>query len=92
MSKDTKRITELEEKLFYLIKSTMTLEQKIKCLSDAHFQAWNAGYCDAMANKLMSGIEDFQTEMWEQNCRYKYQIDELLNLLQEVKKDGDGEC
>ena len=57
--------------------------QQIAALSDAYFQAWNAGYCDAMANKLMSGIEDAETELWEKNCRNKYEIGELLDLLKE---------
>lgn len=81
-SKDARRQS-LETALAYLVKDGMTAEQKIAVLSDAYFQAWNAGYCDAMANKLMSGIEDAETELWEKNCRNKYEIGELLDLLKE---------
>ena len=81
-TKDARRQS-LETALAYLVKDDMTAEQKIAALSDAYFQAWNAGYCDAMANKLMSGIEDAETELWEKNCRNKYEIGELLDLLKE---------
>ncbi len=77
-----KRISELEKELSYLICNTMTTEEKIRRLSDAHWQAHNSGYGDAMANKLMSGTEDEQTRLWEKNCQYKYKIDELLELIQ----------
>lgn len=87
-----KRIGELERELSYLVNDTMTIEQKIKCLSDAHFEAYNSGYSDAMANKLMSGIEDEQTHMWEKNCEHKYEIGELMELLGELRKDGGSEC
>lgn len=48
-----KRIIELEKELSYLVYDSMTLEEKLKSLSDAHWQAYNSGYGDAMANKLM---------------------------------------
>ena len=81
-----KRIIELETELSYLVNDTMTNDQKIGRLSDAYFQAWNSGYGDAMANKLMSGIEDDQTRLWEKNCENKYKIDELLDLLKETEE------
>lgn len=87
-----KRIKELEKELSYLVNGTMTLEQKIKRLSGAHWEAWDSGYGDAMANKLMGGQEDEQTRMWEKNCNYKYEIGALIDLLNELKEEGDGEC
>ena len=78
-----KRICELEKELSYLVNDTMTLEQKLKSLSDAHWEAWDSGYGDAMANKLMGGQEDGQTRMWEKNCENKYKIDALIDLLSE---------
>lgn len=85
-----KRIEELEKKLSYLVNDTMLIEQKIRCLSDAYWQASNSGYADAMANKLMGGEEDNQTRMWEKNCQNKYEINALINLLNELQEEGDG--
>lgn len=81
-----KRIKELENKLSYLVNGTMTTEQKIKSLSGAYWEANNSGYGDAMANKLMGGLEDEQTRLWEKNCGHKYEIGELLGLLKETEE------
>ena len=86
------RIKELEEMLSYLVNDSMTLEEKLKSLSDAYWEASHSGYGDAMANKLMCGEEDEQTRLWEKNCKNKYKIDALFDLLNEVKKEGDGKC
>ena len=86
------RIKELEETLSYLVNDSMTLEEKLKSLSDAYWEASHSGYGDAMANKLMCGEEDEQTLRWEKNCKNKYKIDALFDLLNEVKKEGDGKC
>lgn len=86
------RIKELEEMLSYLVNDSMTLEEKLKSLSDAYWEASHSGYGDAMANKLMAGQEDEQTRLWEKNCKNKYKIDALFDLLNEVKKEGDGKC
>ena len=86
------RIEELEKELSYLVNDSMTLEEKLKSLSDAYWEASNSGYGDAMANKLMAGEEDWQTLRWEKNCRNKYKIDALFDLLDELKKEGDSGC
>ena len=86
------RIKELEEMLSYLVKDKMTLDEKLKSLADAHWTAWHAGYGDAMANKLMAGQEDWETQKWEKNCHNKYKIDELYDLLDELKKEGGSGC
>lgn len=86
------RIKELEEMLSYLVKDTMTLDEKLKSLSDAYWEASHSGYGDAMANKLMGGQEDEQTRLWEKNCKNKYKIDELYDLLDELKKEGGSGC
>ena len=86
------RIKELEKELSYLVNDSMTLEEKLKSLSDAHWQAYNSGYGDAMANKLMGGQEDEQTLRWEKNCKNKYKIDALIDLLGELKEEGDSGC
>ena len=86
------RIKELEEMLSYLVKDKMTLEEKLKSLSDAYWEASHSGYGDSMANKLMGGQEDEQTRLWEKNCHNKYKIDELYDLLGELKKEGGSGC
>ena len=86
------RIKELEEMLSYLVKDKMTLEEKLKSLSDAYWEASHSGYGNAMANKLMGGEEDEQTLRWEKNCKNKYKIDELYDLLGELKEEGDSGC
>ena len=87
-----KRIIELEKELSYLVNDSMTLEEKLKSLSDAYWEASHSGYGDAMANKLMAGEEDWQTLSWKKNCKNRYKIDALFDLLNEVKKEGDGKC
>ena len=86
------RIKELEEMLSYLVNDSMTLEEKLKSLSDAYWEASHSGYGDAMATKLMGGQEDEQTRLWEKNCKNKYKIDELYDLLDELKKEGGSGC
>lgn len=80
------RIEELEKELSYLVNDSMTLEEKLKSLSDAYWEASHSGYGDAMANKLMGGEEDDQTRLWEKNCENKYKIKALINLLSELKR------
>ena len=86
------RIEELEKELSYLVNDSMTLEEKLKSLSDAYWEGSHSGYGDAMANKLMAGEEDWQTLSWEKNCKNRYKIDALFNLLSELKKEGDSGC
>ena len=86
------RIEELEKELSYLVNDSMTLEEKLKSLSDAYWEASHSGYGDAMANKLMGGQEDEQTRLWEKNCKNKYKIDALFDLLVELKEEGDSGC
>ena len=87
-----KQICELEKELSYLVNDSMTLEKKLKSLSDAYWEASHSGYGDAMGNKLMGGEEDEQTRLWEKNCKNKYKIDELYDFLDELKKEGDSGC
>lgn len=86
----SERIIELEKELSYLVNDSMTLEEKLKSLSDAYWEASHSGYVDAMANKLMGGEEDEQTLRWEKNCENKYKIDALFDLLGELKEEGDS--
>ncbi len=83
------KIKKLEAELSYLVNASMDIDLKIKRLSDARFQAWNSGYCEAMAGRLMGGFEDEQTRLWEKNCENKYKIDKLYDLLTEEKENSD---
>ena len=38
------RIEELEKELYYLVNDSMTLEEKLKSLSDAYWEASHSGY------------------------------------------------
>ena len=87
-----KRIIELEKELSYLVNDSMTLEEKLKSLSDAYWEASHSGYGDAMANKLMAGEEDWQTLSWQKNCKNRYKLDALFDLLSELKEEGDSGC
>ena len=88
----SERIIELEKELSYLVNDSMTLEEKLKSLSDAYWEASHSGYGDAMANKLMAGEEDWQTLSWQKNCKNRYKIDALFDLLSELKEEGDSGC
>jgi len=79
----TQEIKDLEKSLGYLINSEMTIDQKIKALSDSYWSSHNAGYCDYMAGKLMGGVSDTQTERWELDCKYIYEVSRLLDLLKQ---------
>ena len=92
ISDKLERIEELEKELSYLVNDSMTLEEKLKSLSGAYWEASHSGYGDAMANKLMGGEQDDQTRLWEKNCENKYKIKALINLLSELKKEGDSGC
>ena len=48
-----KRIIELEKELSYLVNDSMTLEEKLKSLSDAYLVASHSGYSDYEARKLI---------------------------------------
>ncbi len=87
-----KQICELEKELSYLVNDSMTLEGKLKSLSGAYWEASHSGYGDAMANKLMGGQEDEETRLWRKNCKNKYKIDALFDLLGELKEEGDSGC
>ena len=87
-----KQICKLEKELSYLVNNSMTLEKKLKSLSGAYWEASHSGYGDAMANKLMGGEEDEQTLRWEKNCKNKYKINALFDLLGELKEEGDSGC
>jgi len=80
--KEREKIRELESGLTFLIRPGMTREEKIGALRNSWWRSHNTGYCDAMAGRLMGGAEDWQTGQWEQDCREKYRVALLLDLLE----------
>ena len=82
-----KKIEALEKTLAYAIKPNMTVDEKIAELKSSYFHAHNSGYNEAMANRLMGGREDGQTERWEKDCKYDWEVEKLLNLLTEYKDE-----
>ena len=77
-----------EAALSYLFCDGMTVEEKRKALADALWEATNANYGDAMANKLASGIEDAQTAHWEQSCKNRSAISRLYKFYKEAYGNG----
>ncbi|MBE6694347.1 MAG: hypothetical protein E7589_06255 [Ruminococcaceae bacterium] len=76
-------IRELEVMLKHIIRPEMTTEEKLKALADSYWRAHNAGYNDYMAGQLMGGISNWETDRWELDCKYKYEVDRLYELLKE---------
>ena len=81
-------INQLESILSYLIKPNMTLDEKIKSLSNSYWRSHNSGYGEHMAGKMMGGINDSQTEQYELDCKYKYEVSRLIDLLKETKEEA----
>ena len=79
-------IRELEKTLRFLIRPTMTREEKIKALSDSFWRSHNAGYCDHIAGMQMGGIENAETEQHDLDCKHKRDVSRLLDLLQESEE------
>lgn len=77
------RIEKLEAELSFLIKPGMTLEEKRKALSDSFWRSHNAGFCDYMAGREMGGEDSDTTQQWDLDCKHKWTVEQLLDLLQE---------
>ena len=77
-----REMQELEQALRYLIRPDMTVEQKKKALSDSYFRSHNAGFCDHMAGLEMGGVSNSETETWDKDCKYKWEVSRLLDLLE----------
>ena len=80
------RIEQLEKDLSFLIKPGMTTEEKLKALRDSFWRSHNAGFCDYMAGREMGGEVSRDTELWDLDCKYKYKVDALIDLLKEVEE------
>lgn len=81
------RIKELESLLKHVINPKMTLDDKIKALQNSFWCVHNSGYCNYIAGQLMAGIENDQTIKHDLDTKYKYEIEELIDLLIEYQKE-----
>ena len=71
---------ELEAKCAVLFEGETDPKRRFAILKDAFWQARHAGYCDAMAGRLMGGRSDSQTDYWEEACRLKYEVEALCKI------------
>lgn len=76
-------IEKLEKMLRYLIRPDMTLEEKIKALKNSFWRSHNSGYCDYMAGREMGGEVSADTELWDNDCKYKWEVEKLIDLLEQ---------
>ena len=74
---------QLEEKCSVLYGNEPDIKKRLKILTNAYWQATNAGYADAMAGRLMGGRSDAQTDYWERACSLKYEIAALCDIYKE---------
>jgi len=81
------KIHELEVRLSFLIKSGMSREEKLKALRNSYWRSHNSGYCDHMAGRLMGGEDSWETEQWEKDCRYKWDVSDLIELLEAQQEE-----
>ena len=73
----------VKDVLKHFYKDGMSDKDVFNCLTHAHFIAFNAGYCDSMAWKLMSGEQSYIIDEWEYACDNKYTISHLCELLKD---------
>lgn len=78
-----KEIQMLEQELSFLIKPHMAIDEKLKALGSSYWRSHNSGYCDYIAGMLMGGIENDETKLHDLDCKYKWEVIRLLELLKE---------
>ena len=82
----SKELQKLEKELSFLFKPHMTIDEKLKALGDSYWRSHNSGYCDHIAGMLMGGIENGETERHDLDCKYKWEVIRLLELLEGGEK------
>ncbi|MBE6548412.1 MAG: hypothetical protein E7667_06020 [Ruminococcaceae bacterium] len=86
-AKKAKEMKELEKTLECFISPEMSTDTKIKVLENSFWRAHHAGYCDYMAGQRMAGVDDGQVYQHDLDCKYKYEVERLLEILHEFKSD-----
>lgn len=81
------KIKEFESLLDYLINPTMSIDEKLKALNDSYWRSHNAGYSNYIAGQLMAGIENDQTIKYDLDCKYQYEVELLIDLLNKYKEE-----
>lgn len=81
------QIAKLEADLSDFIEPDMSLEQKIKRLSNSYWRAHHFGYGEAMAGRMMSGHEDEETDQFCWDREHQYEVEDLLTLLSELNDE-----
>lgn len=81
-------IQALEKELSHLIRTDMTMDEKLKALESSYWRSHNAGYCDHIAGMLMGGIENEETKQHDLDCKYKWEVVRLSDMLMEVKREN----
>ena len=79
-------IRSLEAELNYLIRPNMTTAEKIQALEKSFWRSHNAGFCDYIAGMLMGGIENGETEQHDLDCKYKWEVSRLLDILKGIEE------
>ncbi len=82
-----KEIQSLEATLEHLIRSEMSIDEKIKALGNSYWRSHNTGYCDYMAGQRMAGVDDDQVHQHNLDWKYRYEVERLLDLLTELKNE-----
>lgn len=72
-----------EKAVAYLFREGMTKAEKLNALAGADWTVHNSGYCDSMANRLMAGQSDSETDRWQKNCDNQYAIERYYDWLKE---------
>ena len=81
-----KEIQKLEKELGFLLSPHMTIDEKLKALGDSYWRSHNSGYCDYIAGMQMGGIENRETKQHDLDCKYKWEVERLIDLLNEQEE------
>ncbi len=54
------------------------IEEKLSVMEDAFWQSHDKVYCNSMESRLMSGYESPSTDYWQEACRLKKEVSELI--------------
>ncbi|MBQ2804781.1 MAG: hypothetical protein IJD18_04995 [Clostridia bacterium] len=84
------RIEQLQQELECIVGTDKTLEQKLSILGNSYWRSHHAGYCDYIAGILMSGRSTWETDQHELDWKHRYKVEELLELLTELKQEQQG--
>ena len=82
------RKEQLEARCTSLFSGEKTTKAKLSVLEDAFWQSNDKNYCDTMSSRLSSGYEGPSTDYWQEACRLKNEVSELIGI---YKSELEGE-